>query len=71
MSKMNITKTSIIQTLDYRTDQKENAKFLRDKAARELRKEGYRVKVETFDFTDLGKFKLYRLTAIRMGKVYF
>ena len=37
----------------------------RDRKARELRKIGYIVKVKTWDFTDLGRCKLYELIAIK------
>jgi len=54
--------------LEWRDDMNENAKFLRDRRARNLRKVGYKVKVETISFVDLGRFTLYRLTAYR-GKI--
>jgi len=42
-----------------------NAKQLRDTEARELRKKGYKVKTKTWNFIDLGRFKLYELTAYK------
>lgn len=39
------------------------AKQERDKRARELRKQGYQVKVNTVGFSDLGRGSLYELEA--------
>lgn len=49
--------------LSFRDDVTPDAKKKRDKKARELRAEGYVVKTKTWDFIDLGRFKLYTLTA--------
>jgi len=49
--------------LEWRDDKDKDAKKLRDATARLLRKTGHIVKVRTFDYTDLGRFKLYQLTA--------
>lgn len=67
---ININKQFITQTLDYQDDMYLDARKLRDKAAKRLREEGYVVKVETITFTDLDRFKMYRLTACKYTEVF-
>lgn len=45
----------------YRDDQCADAKKRRDRRARDLRQQGYTVKVDSHDYTDLGRFRLYSL----------
>lgn len=54
-----------VQELSWRDDKEPDAKRLRDAKARQLRKDGWTVKSVTHDFTDLGRFKAYELTATR------
>lgn len=42
-----------------------DAKKLRDAEARELRKQGFKVEIETWDFGGLGYGKSFRLTATK------
>lgn len=55
------------EVCDYRwgDDKYPNARQLRDKKARELRGEGWTVKVGKYDYSDLGHFVLYWLEATR------
>ena len=57
-----------VQELSWRDDKEPDAKRLRDAKARQLRKDGWTVKTETYDFTDLGRFRGYGLTANRERK---
>lgn len=45
-----------------------DARKTRDRKARELRKGGWVVEVGKYDYTDLGRFILYWLVAIRSKK---
>jgi len=54
-----------VKEFRWRDDQHPDAKRLRDKMARQLRKEGWDVTIETLDFSDLGRFKGYGLVAVR------
>ena len=49
----------------YPDDKYPDALSLRNRRARELRKEGWTVKCETFDFTDLARCRVYHLLATR------
>ena len=44
-----------------------DAKKIRDKRAKELRKEGYKVEVKTWDFQDLSRLMYYTLEATKKG----
>jgi flagellar biosynthesis protein FlhB len=44
-----------------------DAKKIRDRRARELRKEGYTVEVKTWDFQDLARGMYYTLEAKKFG----
>ncbi len=61
-------KKNAYKLLEWRDDKDKDAKKLRDMMARYLRKTGHVVEVKTFDYTDLGRFKLYQLTAWKVGQ---
>jgi hypothetical protein len=45
-----------------------DAKKIRDRRARELRKEGFIVEAKTWDFTDLSRSIIYTLEAKKLGE---
>lgn len=47
------------------TDKHNNAKTLRNRRAKELRKEGWVVNCGMYDYTDLGRFRLFWLEGAR------
>ena len=49
----------------WRDDECPDAKKLRDRRARELRRQGWKIECFTYDYTDLGRFTLYGLEGYR------
>lgn len=49
-------------------DREPDAKRIRDRRARDLRKQGWTVRAETYDFTDLARTVRYCIHAVRIKK---